>query len=299
MPPEDNPADEAHAIAPREEMPVTAAGTGQPKTIMDVISEVANNPDADVDKLEKLLAMKERLEAAEAKKEFKAAKAAWGLVAPDIHKTKTVSYDHKSGPGSTNYKHADLGLEVKILRKSLAEFGFSFDWKTRQEKGRLYVSCILSHSGGHEEIETMDGPEDHSGKKNDIQAIGSGAKYLRRYTLEAVTSSTPIDEDDDGRGWGDPPDRLKAKEDWRDEYARRIKEQGRGLTEDTLTDWCRAHKRIRENQTWRDLAEARADKMLSDWPGFIAEVTGWQNEQDEENDMDDAQAAFGKPDDDR
>lgn len=255
---------------------------GQPTTIMDVIAQVANNPNADVEKLEKLLAMKERLEAAESKKEFKAAKAAWSLVAPDIYKTNSVGYDHKDGRGRTEYKHADLGKEVKILRKSLAEFGFSFDWSTVQKDGRIFVTCELSHTGGHSQTETVEGPEDPSGKKNPIQAIGSGVRYLRRYALEGVTGIAPMDEeDDDGGGNGDPPDALTPKKEWRDEYARMIENHSPGLDADDFSKWCKFHNRIRPSQTWKDLAEARAKKMINDWPDFVARVHEWKEAEPE------------------
>jgi hypothetical protein len=54
----------------------------------------------------------------------------------------------------------------------------------RQEGGRLHVGCVLSHSDGHEEETWLSAPDDHSGNKNDIQAIASTATYLQRYTLK-------------------------------------------------------------------------------------------------------------------
>src|SRR5437660_174203 len=66
------------------------------------------------------------------------------------------------------------------------------------EGGTIRVTCILTHVQGHSEQVSMSAQPDTSGSKNSIQAIGSTASYLQRYTLFAATGLAPKDADTDG-----------------------------------------------------------------------------------------------------
>ncbi len=292
MAPEDNPADEIDReeyerglaamdpIPPYQQSP--RLPTVQPKTIMDVIAQVATEPDGDVEKLERLLAMKERIEAKEEERQFNAAKAAWKLVAPEVFKKKAVGYE--ANGQWVGYKHADLGYEIAVLERSLAEHGLTVDWDAEQKGHRIFVTCILRHVGGHKQCVTLDEEPDNTGSKNKHQGLGSGLSYLQRYTFEMVTGTRPIDDrDDDARGTGkaDPLAPPKKVVDWKIEYARRVDEESEGLTADNISDYCEHRGRIRMKQTWRDLTANAAQVHLDDWPGFTAAVRAWKDAKDE------------------
>lgn len=49
---------------------------------------------------------------------------------------------------------------------------------------------------GHSEETSLEAPEDHSGNKNNIQAIGSAATYLQRYTLKLALGLASAHDDD-------------------------------------------------------------------------------------------------------
>ncbi len=150
---------------------------------------VAGN--ADLEKLEKLLALQERYEANEARKAYHAAMAEFKANPPDIEKDKTVAY------GNTKYNHATLANVTSKINAALSKHGLSASWSTKQN-GTIDVTCKITHVKGHSEETTISAPADKSGSKNDIQAIGSTITYLQRYTLLALTGLATHEADDDG-----------------------------------------------------------------------------------------------------
>jgi hypothetical protein len=149
---------------------------------------------ADLEKLEKLLALQERWEANEAKKAYVAAMAAFKANPPRIEKTKTVSFS------GTTYKHALLADAAEKINRALSQHGLSAAWTTKQEGDAITVICTITHDMGHSESTSLTAGPDKSGAKNAIQAIGSTVSYLERYTLFALTGLASHDMDDDGRG---------------------------------------------------------------------------------------------------
>lgn len=138
---------------------------------------------------------------------------------PVIIKDTTVGFEHKQGEGRTDYMHETMAGIARVVNPILQKNGLSYRYRTNVtvEDGRewIYVTCILSHRGGHSEETTLRGPPDISGKKNPIQAIGSTTTYLQRYTLKAALGLAAA-PDDDARGGPDEPidqeqvDNLKA-----------------------------------------------------------------------------------------
>lgn len=146
---------------------------------------------ADLDKLEKLLEIRERYEKSEAVKAYNQAMAMFKANAPKINKDKEVSF------GTTKYNHATLYNVTEKINTELAKWGLSASWKTAQN-GLISVTCRITHKQGHFEETTISAPADKSGSKNDIQSIGSTITYLERYTLLALTGLATVDQDDDG-----------------------------------------------------------------------------------------------------
>lgn len=178
--------------------------------LMSFIERAARDSNVDVDKFERLMVMKERLEKQLAEREFNAAVAAAKLEIGPIVKNKTV--DFTSAKGRTSYRHEDLAEIARTIDPILAKNGLSYRHKSEQSNGKVRVTCIVSHAGGYSENTTLEASEDHSGNKNTIQAIGSAATYLQRYTLKlalGLSAST----DDDGQGGKKVKSSAQAKRD--------------------------------------------------------------------------------------
>lgn len=159
--------------------------------------ELAISKDADVDKLEKLMALQERWDSTQAKKTFLSAKAKFQGKCPELTKSKKVSFQNSTG-GKTEYNYIPLSEITKQTKKLLSECGLSYEWKTQDEDNKITISCILSHVDGHSEANTMSAGLDSSGKKNAIQQRGSTVTYLQRYTLIGALGISSADHDVDG-----------------------------------------------------------------------------------------------------
>ena len=162
---------------------------------------------ADLDRLERLMALQERWEAGESKKAFAEAFAAFKAEAVKIIKNKLIT----DGP-LKNKKHAELSDAVNAATPALSRHGLSTAWKlTKDDKDWMEVTCTLSHVGGHSETVFMGGPPDTGPGRNAMQARGSTKTYLERYTLTAILGLAAQDADDDGGGGSPiPPELLQA-----------------------------------------------------------------------------------------
>lgn len=155
---------------------------------------------ADLDKLEKLMALQERWEANEAKKAFVAALVEFKKTPMVIGKNKHVSF--RTAKGVTEYDHAELVDCTDVIVPNLAKHGLSHDWNIRQDGPRITVSCTITHELGHSKTVEMSAGPDDSGGKNSIQAVASTNTYLQRYTLLAACGLATGGVDDDGRAGG-------------------------------------------------------------------------------------------------
>lgn len=165
--------------------------------------QMAVSQGADLDRLERLMALQERWEAGEARKAFVAAMTDFKSEPLEIFKRKQVGYSDKNG-NFVGYKHAELSDITDVVVPAMARHGLSHRWDVKKEAQRVVVSCIITHKLGHSETVTMDAAPDDSGKKNSIQQVASAVTYLERYTLLAATGmSTKEQVDDDGAGFDD------------------------------------------------------------------------------------------------
>lgn len=168
--------------------------TFAPPTPMSLM-QIAVQGGASVDALAKLMELQLRWEQNESRKAFEQAFAAFKKEAPRLEKTKEVSF----GPGKTAYKFTPLDVIANEVGPVLAKHGLSYNWdQSDQHDGLISVTCTLRHVAGHFITNTLIGPNDHSGSKNGVQAIGSTTSYLRRYTLLGVLGMATSDEDTDG-----------------------------------------------------------------------------------------------------
>jgi len=167
--------------------------------LMQIIERAARDPAFDVAKLEQLLAVKERWDAAEARKAFVAALNKFKEAPPDIIKNKQVKFE--TSKGVTSYKHATLDQVSNVIGAALSAVGISHRWEVEQlAEGKIRVTCVLTHALGHSERVPLEAKADESGNKNSIQGVGSTVTYLQRYTLLAATGMAVRDQDDDGSG---------------------------------------------------------------------------------------------------
>jgi len=206
-----------NAVVEHSEQPVLqdqplAGPLTEETVLLQVIARAARDPTVDLDRMERLLVMHERLNARKAAQEFVEAMARFKAKAPTIMKDKLVSFPHKDGDDVTSYRHATLGAVCEAICIGLGEVGISHRWELKQAEARIEVTCVLTHTGGHSERTMLNGAPDASGKKNTIQQVASTVTYLERYTLLAATGMATKDQDNDGGG-GSTDDRPRVSEE--------------------------------------------------------------------------------------
>lgn len=171
---------------------------------LEVITEPTNliaqaiEKGANIETLEKLMALQERWEVKQAQKAFFETLSEFQVKCPDLRKTKKVKFDTKSG-GLTEYSYAPLADIDRQIRTLMSEVGFSKRWEINDNGNKIKVTCIITHAKGHSEKTTMEAEADTSGSKNAIQARGSAIEYMKRYTLLGSLGITTADSDIDGR----------------------------------------------------------------------------------------------------
>jgi hypothetical protein len=185
-----------------DEAPVEGA------TLLAVIARAAKDPDTDVDKLERLMAMFERVEAKNAERAFNdAMNAAQKEMRP-------VSADAENP--QTRSRYATFAKLDGALRPIYLKHGFSlsYDEGESPKPDHVRVLCYCSHNAGHTRTYHRDMPADGKGPKgNDVMtkthAAGAAGSYGARYLLKGIFNVAIGEHDDDGNGaQGNPDDAI-------------------------------------------------------------------------------------------
>lgn len=164
-----------------------------PATPMEMLATALANGSS-VEVLNGLMALQERWEKNQARKAFdNAIAAAKGEIGP-IVKNKVV--DFTSQKGRTNYRHEDLAEIARSVDPIMKRHGLSYRYRADQNGQKVRVTCIVSHRDGYYEETSLEAGEDHTGNKNAIQAIGSTATFLQRYTLKLALGLAATADDD-------------------------------------------------------------------------------------------------------
>lgn len=177
---------------------------------MEVIARAATDPTVDIDKMERLLAMQERVMEKQAETAFNIAlnetQAEMRRIAADANNPQTKS------------KYASYAALDRVLRPIYTERGLSlsFDTADGAADGYVRVVCYVSHSAGHTRTYRVDMACDGKGAKGgDVMtkthAMGSAFTYGQRYLLKAIFN-VAVGEDDDGNGGQGNPDAVSFAE---------------------------------------------------------------------------------------
>lgn len=166
--------------------------------------QMAISNDVDIVKIERLVQLQKDWEKDNARKLFYCALSRFQSEIPIITKKGEVAY------GQTAYTFAKLEDIAEAIKPFLQPNGLSYRYEqATNEKERIEVTCIITHSAGHEEKTSMAGYADKSGAKNAIQQIASTVSYLRRYTLTGGFGLTVADEDNDAADNTEPQDTVE------------------------------------------------------------------------------------------
>lgn len=177
--------------------------------LMTAVARAAADPHVDVEKMERLFAMHERMADRQAEQAYADAMTAAQRAMPMIGKDRQNT--------QTNSSYATLDkINQRIAPIYTAEgFSLSFDTDASPLPGHVRVVCRVLHSGGHSKTYNYDSPLDDAGiagkiNKTPTHARGSAITYGRRY-LTLMIFNLATGEDDDGNAANDG---LDPAADW-------------------------------------------------------------------------------------
>lgn len=181
------------ALAKAAPTEVTEYGNG----LLEVIARAARDPSVDIDKMERLIAMQERVQARDAEIAFNTAlNAAQGEMVPIAA--------NASNP-QTKSRYATYDKLDRVLRPIYTMHGFSlsFDETDSSKPDHVRVTCYVAHVGGHTRTYHRDMPADGKGAKGgDVMtkthAAGAAGSYGARYLLKGIFNVAVGEDDDDG-----------------------------------------------------------------------------------------------------
>lgn len=198
-----------------------AVDTSDAAKLTRAIIAAAKDPDVQMDKMERLLDLHERITAKEAEQQFNmamvGAQAQMGRIAADSSNPQTRSL---------YASYAQLDRHLRPLYTS-SGFSLSFDEGEGAAEGFVRVVCYVAHIGGHTRTYHCDIPADGKGAKGgDVMtrthAVGSGKSYGKRYLLKDIFNVAVGEDDDDGNAAGYVDPRSSEAQVAFDGYMQRI-----------------------------------------------------------------------------
>jgi hypothetical protein len=187
----------AKAVAKVEEVHVPAPQPAvEADSLLNLIERAARDPNVDIDKMERLFGMRERMQAQAAKTAFLADLSSMQAELPAVA---------RKGEAHNKKKYARFEDFVETIKPFMAKSGFSYTNRIDQTDTQIRVTGVLGHRAGHQETTTLVLPTDNTGNKNPVQAWGSSLAYGKRYVGFALLGIASEDEDDDGKAAGSAP----------------------------------------------------------------------------------------------
>jgi hypothetical protein len=165
-----------------------------PETI-GFLERVVRDPSIDVNKLEQIIALQERIASQQAARAFNLAMSRVdGEIGPVIR--------DRLNPG-VNRKYATLEAIDAVARPVYSANGISVRFGCAQAPlpGWMRITCTVSHADGYSETNYLDVPVDAAQRgRTPVQGVGANITYARRYLLQMCFNIVLQDDeaDDDG-----------------------------------------------------------------------------------------------------
>lgn len=175
---------------------VTVHGTSTPNDIGQII-QFAIGQNVPVETIERLVALKERMDDRAAAQEYNVALARFQADCPPIQKKSTASITTNSG-SSYKYSFAELDEIARTTRPILTRYGLSYSWDSDVQGDKLVCVCTVRHIAGHAQSAKFALPTTTKSGMSDQQKVAAALTYARRQSLIQALGLTTTDPDTDG-----------------------------------------------------------------------------------------------------
>lgn len=198
---------QAQAVVVAEPAPPLAP-LGSDSPILGLIERASRDPNVDIDKMERLISMHERVQAKSAQVEYDNAMS-------DAQEAMKPIRANLENP-QTRSEYADYSALDRVVRPIYARHGFSLSFSTAEgaPENSVRIVCTVAHRSGHRERPHLDMPTDGKGARgNDVMtkthATGAAITYGKRYLLGMIFNLA-VTRDDDGNGVDDGAADIEA-----------------------------------------------------------------------------------------
>ncbi len=179
-------------VAPRAEVVDAAA------SILQVIASAARDPSVDIEKMERLMAMHERMTARSAEAAFN---DAMSLAQAEMTPISRDAVNPQTKSRYASYAQLDAALRPIYTKHG---FSISFNSGTDAPAGHLRLLALVGR-GGYTRTYMLDMPSDGKGAKGgDVMtkthATGAASTYGQRYLLKLIFNVAVGELDNDGNG---------------------------------------------------------------------------------------------------
>lgn len=185
-----------------EHEPVAEVMHTESSAIFQIIERAARDPKVDLDKMERLMAMRERELSRQSEQAFNEAMRA------SQEEMRPISAD-ASNP-QTRSRYASYAKLDSILRPIYTKHGFSvsYDEADSPKPEHIRVLAYVAHNAGFTRTYRKDMPADGKGAKGgDVMtkthATGAAAQYGMRYLLKGIFNVAVGEDDSDGNAPAD------------------------------------------------------------------------------------------------
>lgn len=167
-------------------------------SLLQAITGAASNPQTDIEKMERLFAMHQKMVAQEAEAAFNAAMSR--------AQANIVPVANNAANTQTNSRYAKLAAINKAITPIYTAEGLSISFDSGEApQGLMRTIAIVSHAQGHSRSYHLDLPPDDVGakgtvNKTQVHALGSTSSYARRYLVCMIFNVTTEDDDDGNKG---------------------------------------------------------------------------------------------------
>jgi hypothetical protein len=232
-----------------------------------MFERLARDPNASVEKIERLMALWERNEARHAEMGYNTA------MSEAQKEMRPIATDAENP--ETRSKYASYAALDRALRPIYTKHGFALSYDTGDTPlvEHVRMLCKVTHISGHAEVKHIDIPADGKGPKGGAvmtktHATGSATTYGMRYLLKMIFNVAIGEGDDDGNEAGrkEQPDVPDGYNDWLEK-----------LQEGAMNEGFPAFSRMwNDNKTaaFRTYLARTAPQMLENIKKTAREVSG-------------------------
>ena len=163
------------------------------------LMRLLTDPAISADKLELLLRLQAETLAQQAREDFHIAFADLAKELPQVEKRGVIELRTRDDRRLGAYAYTRWEDMDSAIRPVLSKYGFALSFSTFTDaNNQSMVRGKLLHMAGHFETAELPLIADKGPGRNELQSLGSGLSYTKRYLAELLLNIVRKNEDDDG-----------------------------------------------------------------------------------------------------